>query len=688
MSDYVGTPYVVLSRSLSAVDLYVETGEKSNDLFILTTGNGTLTSFTSEYKHTKGGSGEAITTDINFLDIDNKFEELILQDSMKIAGLSFMQFYFNYGLNGVFGPTQVGYLSNIKYRGYSSGSRIISLILSSGLGDMPDEEIIRGINSNLNATAPSGNTLVFDDTEPGKSEIYNTDGTGSVEETIVSSVENTNQSFNTLSFGGNTKRKISRVTYTVTYDWVDLTEPPEAAPNSDLTGAKKYRIKGILDAIGQKGAPDPYTTVIEDCLHQVFNRFYIGKKIILLPNMGALIKAKYPVLDAQIHSDDLAEAKKSLVDLGFDVRHNPTTNAIQIRIPISDNFGSSVVKFVNKLNSVLDDLINIDFHWESDTKLLKLLSESVPPLVSYNANSLAIYSPIGEAEELIYEPTLIISDEDVKNQFLYGTYSNKVKRDLLKGNSIIGLEMPVRINEYLLNLKHKSGKKMTDLLGQYSFELFSRKDEVFSNLFSTEDLEVILNKSLLSNKFEINDSLLESIKDEFILFKYNIPNSNVLSLNVDYEKQDYASLANIFEGITDLEATVDKLKQKIYDKPGAFFVRPDSPENAEVVKLNKILVAGENANIKEEILNELNKKIFYINMSTLPLFTLSTRETLLRLVGLNMKLFSGTYNNEDNPIERIYNGLWTILGFKHTITNSKVQSDFTLIRTNTELFNK
>ena len=677
MSDYVGTPYVVLSRSLSAVDLYVETGEKSNDLFILTTGNGTLTSFTSEYKHTKGGSGDAITTDINFLDIDNKFEELILQDSMKVAGLSFMQFYFNYGLNGVFGPTQVGYLSNIKYRGYSSGSRIISLILSSGLGDMPDEEIISGINSNLNATAPSGNTLVFDDIQPGKGESYNTDGTGSVEEKIVYSVEENNQSFNTLSYGGTTKRKISRVTYTVTYDWVDLTEPPEAAPNSEITGAKNYYIKGYDS--------DTYTTVIEDCLDQVFNRFYVGKKLILLPNMGALIGSKYPVLDAKIHSDDLAEAKKSLIDLGFEVRHNPTTDAIQIRIPISDNFGSSVVKFVNKLNSVLDDLINLDFHWESDTKLLKLLSESDPPLVSYNGNSSA---PIGEAEELIYEPTLIISDEDVKNQFLYGTYSNKVKKYLLGGNSIIGVETPVRINEYLLNLNHKSGKKMTDLLGQYSFELFSRKDEVFSNLFSIEDLDVILNKSLLSNKFEINDSLLESIKDEFILFKYNIPNSNVLSLNIDYEKQDYASLANIFEGITDLEATVDKLKQKIYDKPGGYFVNPDSPESAELVRLNKILAAGKNANIKEEILNELNKKIFYINMSTLPLFTLSTKETLLRLVGLNMKLFSGTYNNEDNPIERIYNGLWTILGFKHTITNSKVQSDFTLMRSNTELFNK
>jgi len=42
--------------------------------------------------------------------------------------------------------------------------------------------------------------------------------------------------------------------------------------------------------------------------------------------------------------------------------------------------------------------------------------------------------------------------------------------------------------------------------------------------------------------------------------------------------------------------------------------------------------------------------------------------------------------NKDNILERAFNGLWNIYGFKHTISQNKVESEFTLMRNNLLLF--
>ncbi len=678
MSDYIGTPYVVLSRSLSAVELYVDSGEVSNEVYVISTGGESLLSFVTELKFSdsKGGGGtDGVITTLSLVDIDNKFEELFLRDALRVAGLSFETIYFTYGMNSVFGPIQLGSLKDIKQTGYSNGSRVIRLVMYSGIskGINKDKELIEGITNNLNATT-SSNTynvpIIYEELElenafinvspfPGKPiyklkpEYVELGGTIFEKPNIPEYFETGYKEY--FSEKGSALK--------VSYDWVPATKPRTAAVNNNF----RYE---ALD----------FNDVFANAINSVFNRMYLGKYVLLLPNMDKKIADTYSEigLTTSWFADTNNKKFELLTKLGFDVRENLDTSTIDVRIEIVDDFTTTMRNFFDNLNKILNDL-DINLLWESDTELLRILSESVPPLVEYE--SLTLTDPNFdinldfEGTDKNIVPTLIIGDTNIINEFLYGTYSDGVLSALYRKDEIISLETPLSQNKYLFKLPHESGKLMINVLLEYKHKSTKKLDGIFSNLFIAEDFIQIYTTSLIDKLFTYNEDLLKNIQEEFILFKYNVPNSNVLSINIDYQSFDFATLAQYFKSFSNIDEILYNIMETLLEE--------DKHSINKIDKAVELRNNTEDIDIQREVIGALNRAAFTMQISTLPLFTLSTQATMVRMVGMNMSLFEGSYgDNKDNVLNRIFNGLWMIVGYKHTISKTKVQSEFTLKRNN------
>lgn len=666
MSNYVGNPYVVLSRSLSAVELYVETGEVSNDVFIFNTGSDSLINFTTEFKYSDSGQGEGVVTTLSFVDIDNKFEYEILKDSIKFASIDFKDFYYSFGINETFAPIQLGVLKKIRQSSYK-GSRKIDLVLYSGEYKY-DALLLKGIKSNLNnaiipntitETSPEGISLLQDESE----------GFLDQEFEVVQGVAS-----DFYDFPDSTR--VSSATRT--YDWYKITDEADEG----LDGKPIYYYKNFND-------------IIENVIARVFSRVYKGEYVLLLPDMDGIIKQIIPeALKRLVRYNHLNDFIKWMSKLGIEVIERD--DGLYARIEIGEDFIESIEAFFSKINSTLTkNFIDLDFIWESDISILKILEAG--DLISKDINNK-------------YRPTLIIGDKNIMIEFLYGTLNTKVLKWLTRSKDFIVMKRHSNIPESLYSTRSKyTGELLIDLFRENRSSLTSSED-AFSQMFVADDLIKLYNKSNIRTQYELNEDLLEELQNEFILFKGNRRDSNILSFNVDYREFDFATLAEYFEQISDLDNFVaDKISEIKVDQQTLanvfnFSKEPTlliesvtkSKEEAEALSivqkevdtlksLNKDNLIDKD--IKRMVLAKLNRAKFYINITTLPLFSQAGISIISKLVGLDFNLFKGSYgDNEDNILDRIFNGLWNVLGYKHIIANGKVQSEFTLVRNNELLF--
>ena len=91
------------------------------------------------------------------------------------------------------------------------------------------------------------------------------------------------------------------------------------------------------------------------------------------------------------------------------------------------------------------------------------------------------------------------------------------------------------------------------------------------------------------------------------------------------------------------------------------------------------------ASLSKRMIDEMAKQVFNISIKTLPKFNISRRNDLAApcLVEAARQRVISFRNTRDMENLDFITGIYTILGFRHTITNREVFSEFTLMRRST-----
>jgi hypothetical protein len=349
-----------------------------------------------------------------------------------------------------------------------------------------------------------------------------------------------------------------------------------------------------------------------------------------------------------------------------------------------DNYFDFIFKQLNDNSSYIFEK---ESFWVTDPTVIELFA---------NVNDGVVFPQLKTKDGLVQE-VLVVGDFRTINSILYGAENNVLLSKLTSNiNEEKNENSPKKIESFLPNLKYLKElnvgeERLYKKTWEYYTKLLSSKNDTstFRSLFQDNSLIKTYVTNALGTDFE--ESLIQEAIDTVPIFRYNTKNSNVLSLSLEKDNQFFAALLQTY-------IELSKIKEDIINEYATynfdFDINPWSLDKSTPFYEEKPLVNFDSAIRKKEdiekyVLSKYNNLAFTAKVKTLPLFTFSTPSIVgtgvVGLIGNGLKV-TGKYSIETTALDRLYTGLWTIMGYRHVISKGDVSSEFTLVRNNNYLF--
>jgi hypothetical protein len=649
--ESVAVPYVYISRDKKIIEDYLTNkNPSSKDLLKLATGDKSFISFTSEFRFTNANNRSIIAM-LDLLDSDRSFERFFLEDSLLLNTGYGIVYYIAFGIGSGTSPIHSMTLTNILHKDDSNSARRLTMEFVTGDGGSPFDPSKYNISSNneLNTDHIKVQLLSEAITKYPQGRMFGTYGkylTSTLNEIYNESIQKIVK--------GKTGKPCIVLLPSLEYhvkpiplregDFLSILIP-------DFCRKETAKVTEYFSELGFKVMP----TVIKKKV-----KYREARTLFKKTKIETTVDASGPIYVA--------------VDLPKDTYPDRTL----------DNYFDFIFKQLNDNSSYIFEK---ESFWLTDPIIIELLA---------NVNDGVVFPQLKTKYGLAQE-VLVVGDFRTINSILYGAENNVLLSKLTSNiNEEKNENSPKKIESFLPNLKYLKElnvgeERLYKKTWEYYTKLLSSKNDTstFRSLFQDNSLIKTYVTNALGTDFE--ESLIQEAIDTVPIFRYNTKNSNVLSLSLEKDNQFFAALLQTY-------IELSKIKEDIINEYATynfdFDINPWSLDKSTPFYEEKPLVNFDSAIRKKEdiekyVLSKYNNLAFTAKVKTLPLFTFSTPSIVgtgvVGLIGNGLKV-TGKYSIETTALDRLYTGLWTIMGYRHVISKGDVSSEFTLIRNNNYLF--